>query len=121
MLRFVQSEARLWFSPTLSSMPLRRQLSDIDKFTHLAPLSFIESILARGLISLRVREMLRDALPTLPTINQIAHTLALSPRTLHRRLEQEGANLQSIKDSLRCDLAIQAHTRAPLPDQADCQ
>lgn len=113
--RFDQSEARLWFSPTLASMPLRRQPSDIDKFTHLAPLSFIESILARGLISLRVREILRDALPTVPTINQIAHTLALSPRTLHRKLEQEGESFQSIKDSLRCDLAIQALTRGHTP------
>jgi len=114
-VRFNQSEARLWFSPTLASMPLRRRPSDIDKFIHLAPLSFIESILARGLISLRVREMLRDALPTVPTINQIARTLALSPRTLHRKLEQEGENFQSIKDSLRCDLAIQALTRSHTP------
>lgn len=114
-VRFDQREARLWFPPTLASMPLRRQPSDIDKFIHLAPLSFLESILARGLISLRVRELLRDALPIVPTINQVADAVALSPRTLHRKLELEGEKFQSIKDSLRCDMAIQALTRSQSP------
>lgn len=114
-VRFDQSETRLWFPLALATMPLRRQLSDIDKFIHLAPLSFIESILARGFLSLRVRDLLRDALPNTPTINQVAQTLALSPRSLHRKLEQEGESFQSVKDGLRCDLAIQMLTRTTTP------
>ncbi len=114
-IRFDQAETRLCFSAELANMPLRRQPSDIPSFIRLAPLSFIESILARGLISLRVRELLRDALPEVPTIDQVAATLALSPRTLHRKLEQEGESFQSIKDDLRCDLATQALTRTQTP------
>ncbi len=120
-LRFDQAETRLCFSKELADMPLRRQQSDIAGFIRLAPLSFVESILTRGLLSLRVRELLRDALPGMLTINQASDALAVSSRTLHRKLEQEGENFQSIKDDLRCDLAIQAltRTRTPLKQIAD--
>ncbi|MFT3926157.1 MAG: helix-turn-helix domain-containing protein [Myxococcales bacterium] len=38
-------------------------------------------------------------------VERIAKKLALSPRTLHRRLQAEGESFQSLLDSTRCDLA----------------
>jgi AraC-like DNA-binding protein len=51
-------------------------------------------------------QALRDALPASPSLAAVAHQLHLSPRTLHRRLEDEGSSFQAIKDALRRDLAI---------------
>ena len=39
----------------------------------------------------------------------------MSLRTLHRRLAQEGTSYQSIKDELRCDIAIQKLSRGYEP------
>ncbi len=38
-------------------------------------------------------------------VERIAKKLALSPRTLHRRLQAEGESFQSVLDATRCDLA----------------
>jgi AraC-like DNA-binding protein len=53
-----------------------------------------------------VREHLRAALPEHLPLPALARRLFLSPRTLHRRLEEEGASFRAIKDGLRRDLAI---------------
>jgi AraC-like DNA-binding protein len=54
----------------------------------------------------RVRAALRMALPEGDVRSQaIAKRLALSPRTLHRRLQAEGESYQSVLDAMRCELA----------------
>ena len=65
---------------------------------------------------LRVRNALRDALPASGSLGDVASALHLSPRTLHRRLKEEGSSFQAIKDALRRDLAINrlAKTRQAL-------
>jgi AraC-like DNA-binding protein len=63
-----------------------------------------------------VREHLRAALPDQPGLPAIARRLFLSPRTLHRRLEDEGTSFRAIKDGLRRELATEwlTKTRRPL-------
>lgn len=54
----------------------------------------------------RVREALRRILPDGDVrADAIAKKLALSPRTLHRRLQAEGESYQGVLDQLRCELA----------------
>ena len=57
-------------------------------------------------LSTMERDLLRDALPANIELDRAAATLHLSPRTLHRRLAEEGASFRSIKDALRRDLAL---------------
>jgi AraC-like DNA-binding protein len=45
---------------------------------------------------------------------RVAEELGLHPRTLHRRLKDEGASFQSIKDAVRRDLALSYLTQTDL-------
>jgi AraC-like DNA-binding protein len=45
----------------------------------------------------------------------LAHLLHLSPRTLHRQLHEEGASLQSLKDSVRRERATDLLLRTQRP------
>ena len=42
----------------------------------------------------------------MPTLEQVARQLALTPQTLRRRLAREGLSFQGLKDDLRRDAAI---------------
>ena len=66
---------------------------------------------------MRVRDLLRAALPANLDLDEVAAQLHLSPRTLHRRLADEGASFRSIKDALRRDLALARLPRAPSPSR----
>ena len=59
----------------------------------------------------RVRDLLRGALPAALGLEDIADRLYLSPRTLHRRLEEEGSSFRGIKDALRRDMALARLTK----------
>jgi AraC-like DNA-binding protein len=53
----------------------------------------------------RVAEVIRAILPTKPSLNRIAAEMALSPRTLQRRLEDNGANFSDLLSATRVELA----------------
>ena len=56
----------------------------------------------------RVRERVRARLPEgVPAIEELAEQLHLSPRTLQRRLQDEGESLRGLVDDLRHELALQ--------------
>jgi AraC-like DNA-binding protein len=61
----------------------------------------------------RVAEALRPALPQgVPPLAQVARTLAVSARTLQRRLAEEGASYQDVVEATREELA-RAYLRDP--------
>ena len=66
-------------------------------------------------LALRVREHLRAALPEQLALPTLARRLFLSPRTLHRRLEDEGTSFRTGKDSLRRELAIEWLSKTDRP------
>lgn len=66
----------------------------------------------------RVRLLLAARLAAggvLPNAEELAEELAISRRTLHRQLQEEGASLQQIKDEIRRDRAIELIRRSNRP------
>lgn len=94
------------FAANLLDLPIRRDEAALQSFLEGAPGKLTTLYRRDREIVLRVRNALRDALPASSSLAEVARTLNLSPRTLHRRLEAEGSNFQAIKDALRRDLAI---------------
>jgi len=59
-------------------------------------------------ITTRVRRAVMEGLCAgKPSASDVARALAISPRTLQRRLQEEGTTFQEIADDVRKDLAIQ--------------
>jgi AraC-like DNA-binding protein len=94
------------FDATLLDLPIRRDESAVNVFLQGAPGKITMLYRRDREMVPRVRDLLRGALPTNIDLDRVAATLHLSPRTLHRRLAEEGASFRSIKDALRRDMAL---------------
>lgn len=106
---------RAYFPADLLALPLRRDEAALGRFLQNAPGNI--AVLYRRdreMVTL-VRDALRDALPHWPGQEDVAASLHLSPRTLHRRLEEEGSSFRAIKEALRRDLAIHRITKTHAP------
>ncbi len=114
-IRFNQPHAALRFSGQASSLHIVRSAEEIPRFIRRAPASFIEALLVRDSFAFEVRRMLQQTLPALLSLVQVAERLAVSPRTLHRKLEAAGTSFQEIKDELRRDVALHLLTRGSTP------
>src|SRR5690606_31796882 len=86
------------------SLP-QRNPTGLGHFTFRAD-AWLRELPDSGSMVVRVREAVLRALATGEVgAPAIAKHLALSQRTLHRRLQAEGESFQSIYDSVRCELA----------------
>ncbi len=103
------------FQANLLDLPVRRDEAALEAFLVGAP-GRIATLYRRDRNTVRaVRDLLRAALPALPGLDEIAARLHLSPRSLHRRLAEEGVNFRQIKDALRRDLALARLAKTDIP------
>lgn len=102
----------------LLELPIRRDEAALQRFLDGAPGKLTMLYRRDRELVLRVRDHLRDALPDLPDLNETAAALQMSPRTLNRRLEDEGSSFRAIKDALRRDIALARLTKTSLPVSA---
>src|SRR5574343_225469 len=84
------------FSATLLDLPIRRDEAALASFLEGSPGKITTLYRRDREMVLRVRDILRAALPELPDLDGVARQLNLSPRTLHRRLEEEGSSFRAI-------------------------
>jgi len=103
------------FHDNLLDLPIRRDDAALGRFLEGAP-GRISMLYRRDReMVLRVRDLLRAALPDNLSIEQVAQQLHLSTRTLHRRLEDEGSSFRLIKEATRRDIAYARLTKTRQP------
>ena len=100
------------FNANLLDLPIRRDEAALSAFLDGAPGKITMLYRRDREMVIRVRDLLRDALPATLSLDSIADRLHLSPRTIHRRLEEEGSSFRGIKDALRRDLALARLTKS---------
>ncbi|MFP6561545.1 AraC family transcriptional regulator [Paraburkholderia sp. B3] len=108
-MTFGQDASYVDLAPGFLELPVIQTSASVRTFLRNAPGNFVVKYRNPGSFAARVRRTLR-ALPATawPDADVIAHRLNVAPATLRRRLRQEGHSCQSIKDALRCELAIAA-------------
>jgi AraC-like DNA-binding protein len=93
-------------NPNLLDLPIRRDEMALAAFLEGAP-GKITMLYRRDRETVRrVRDLVAAALPHSLALEDIARELLLSPRTLHRRLHEEGSSFRAVKDAVRRDFAL---------------
>jgi AraC-like DNA-binding protein len=96
----IQFDAAVLDFPITTADPVSVQLARVQCERQLDELSF-----GAGLAN-RVRHLIADDDGTLGSLEQLAHHLDLSPRTLRRRLATEGVSFSSLVDEGRRERAL---------------
>jgi AraC-like DNA-binding protein len=114
-LHFGTRAAKISFDPQYAALPIRRDDRALNKMLqHALPLTMFPYRRDRLLVQ-RVRESLRMRPEGLHTGESLAKDLHVSPRTLHRQLQEEGASLQALKNEVRRDRAVELLNRTSRP------
>jgi AraC-like DNA-binding protein len=90
----------------LLDLPVRRDEAELASFLDGAP-GKISMLYRRDReVARSVREVLAGSLAQAPSLEEIAARLNMSPRTLHRRLHEEGTRFRAVRDGLRREVAL---------------
>lgn len=104
---FDQPESYVDLAPDCVTLPVVQTAATLKVFLREAPANFIVKYRNPDSLVARIRRKLRQAPPAdWPDSADMATALNMAEATLRRRLKQEGATYQSIRDALRRDLAI---------------
>lgn len=107
-VRFGARQTSILFDPRQFTRPVARSREEAAVFLERAPLDWIFTSSRAHTHSLRVRAFLYGATWQTCQLPEAAAALKMTPRTLNRRLKEEGTSFQNIKDALRRDIAIRA-------------
>lgn len=105
---FDAPQTSILFDPNAFSRPISRSTAEASLFLKRAPLDWIFTGSRAHTHSLQVRAFLYGATWQSCHLADAARALKMTPRTLNRRLRDEGGSFQQIKDALRRDIAIRA-------------
>ncbi|MBI5718238.1 MAG: AraC family transcriptional regulator [Burkholderiales bacterium] len=110
-----REQYRLWFHARWLQLPQVQNAQSLREFFRQVPANLVVKYRDRTSVTDRIRRMLRSRLhDELPSLEEVARTLALTPQTLGRRLREEGQGFQTLKDDLRRDTAIELLQRPDL-------
>ena len=113
-VHFGGRHAALSFDVRYLALPVRRDDKALRALLPQALSLVVRPYKRDRLLVQRVRMLLQDH-PGASTADALADALHMSPRTLHRQLQEEGASLQSIKDEVRREQAIHLLRRTDRP------
>ena len=104
--RFGGAALAATFDAGVLELPVRRDGPELDAFLEGAPGKIAMLYRRDRQVARALRELLGRSLAQAPSFDAAARALALAPRTLHRRLRDEGTSFRRIKESLRREVAL---------------
>ncbi len=115
-VRFDQEEPSIEMEARFLQLPIRRSRPQLDEFLKRAPEDWIFTRQRKPpRLSIRLRDHLAEMLPNQVKAESAAEALAVSGRTMHRRLTEEGTSFQRVKDEVRRDRAKHLLAKTELP------
>jgi AraC-like DNA-binding protein len=115
VMKFDEQRTELTFAVDYLDLPIRQTDASLDEFLKTAPAQLLVKFKNASSLTSRIRDLLKTHIgEELPTLNDVAARLYLSPQTLRRRLAAEGKSYQGVKDNLRRDAAIHLLLRPEL-------
>jgi AraC-like DNA-binding protein len=111
-LHFDSRVTSIYFSYQDCAEPFKREKHELWAFLKNAPGDWTFSAFHHGSIVAKTREYLEQNLAQPVTIQNLAHALHTSIRTLNRRFAEEGTHFQLVKDGLRRDIAVHRLTNS---------
>ncbi|MBA1194918.1 AraC family transcriptional regulator [Pseudomonas entomophila] len=106
-LRFGRTPSRMLIADDCLDTGIRRGAAELKRFLAQAPGNILVKYRDPDSLGRRLRRQLLQREPARwPDADGLARELHLSASTLRRRLAEEGASFQSLKDSVRRELAI---------------
>jgi AraC-like DNA-binding protein len=114
-VRFDAACAGISFDKRYLSLPLKRSADDLDNMLKGALRLTVLPYRRDRLLVERVRRVLRNARGRTLRAEDVASELALSTRTMHRRLREEATSLRGLKEEAKLDLAKQELMRGRAP------
>ncbi|MBZ2188835.1 AraC family transcriptional regulator [Alcanivorax sp. JB21] len=105
-LSFSHDRSELVFPAGFLELPMLESDAELQRLLESVVMTMHENLPASEGIIGQVLRLLRDELcDGEPTMEAIARKLCLTPRTLHRRLKEEGTNFRVVVNTARRDLA----------------
>lgn len=98
--------SRICFDAGYLQLPVRRDEAALQRMLQRALLLTVRPYRRDRLLVEKVRQALAEHPQATRNADDLAALLHLSPRTLHRQLQEEGASLQQLKDSVRHERAM---------------
>ncbi|MCP3466423.1 AraC family transcriptional regulator [Bradyrhizobium sp. CCGUVB23] len=114
-VRFDAERAGITFDKHYLALPLKRSPSDLDNMLKGALRLTVLPYRRDRLMVERIRRVLRSARGRILTADDVASELALSSRTMHRRLHDEATSLRALKEEAKLELARDALMRGRTP------
>jgi len=114
-ISFDADRARIVFDKHYLSLPLTRSAADLDNMLKGALRLTVLPYRRDRLLVERVRRVLREARGRSLGAEDVANELALSTRTMHRRLREESTSLRDLKEEAKLELAKQELMRGRTP------
>lgn len=114
-IRYGQAGCGLVFQASWLELPVVQNRQSLGEFLQQVPANLLVKYRDQTSVTERIRRILRRHLAEeLPSLDDVSHSLAMTPQTLRRRLRQEGQGYQALKDALRRDAAIEYLARPDL-------
>lgn len=110
-LRFDQPQAGIAFDAAYLDLPIRREDKDLRQLLVRPLLLAVHQYRRDRLLSQQIRQLLKSRGNELSNADALASALNVSVRSLFRQLADEGSSLQSLKDEVRREIAMEQLTR----------